>query len=146
MADTSRSQQFNMRVNDEERERLDLVADHFGVDAADALRLLLKREAEGIRAAQGDRPTRRSIVRIVFSEREVTDDVLAIRLRSNVRKTAGVARELARAGIFRTRVSTTIPNTRAALGGVTVYERRFDSVAETLEAMVKDGFAPDELF
>ena len=40
----ARTRMLTMRMNETERTRLSDVADHYGLSAADALRLLLKRE------------------------------------------------------------------------------------------------------
>lgn len=41
-----RKRQFNMRLSDEEARRLDTLADHYGINAAALVRMLLK-EKEG---------------------------------------------------------------------------------------------------
>lgn len=44
-----RAGQFNMRLSDIERERLDFVADHYGLSPAGALRMMVKHEWDKIR-------------------------------------------------------------------------------------------------
>jgi hypothetical protein len=41
----ARERQFNMRLSDDEVRRLDALADHYGVNAANLVRMLLRREA-----------------------------------------------------------------------------------------------------
>lgn len=43
-----REKLFTMRVSEEESARLELVAKHYGLNAAGALRMLIKREADAI--------------------------------------------------------------------------------------------------
>lgn len=45
-ADVARDLQFNMRLSEDEMRRLDAVAAHHGVNAANLLRMLLKHEAD----------------------------------------------------------------------------------------------------
>ena len=42
---------FNMRLSDEEGARLDKIADHYGINAAELIRMLLKREEKAVEAA-----------------------------------------------------------------------------------------------
>jgi DNA-directed RNA polymerase specialized sigma subunit len=45
-----RELQFNIRFSKEEGARLDAVAKHYGISQADAIRMLLKRELDAIKA------------------------------------------------------------------------------------------------
>lgn len=47
---TDRTQNFTLRLSDAERLELDLVAAHMRLDRSSAIRLLVRREAERIRA------------------------------------------------------------------------------------------------
>ncbi len=44
----ARDRQFNMRLSEDEMRRLDAIAAHFGINAANVLRMLLKREADAL--------------------------------------------------------------------------------------------------
>lgn len=39
---------FNMRLSDDEGARLDKIADHYGINAAELIRMLLKREEKAL--------------------------------------------------------------------------------------------------
>jgi hypothetical protein len=43
-----RERMFTMRLSEQESLRLDQVADHYGLNAANLIRMLLKREADGV--------------------------------------------------------------------------------------------------
>ena len=43
-----REKLFTIRMNDEETERMEMLARHFGLSAAGVVRMLLKREADAI--------------------------------------------------------------------------------------------------
>jgi hypothetical protein len=144
--DDPKTTQINVKFDDNEYAQMKLVAQHYGVTEPAAVRMLVKREAEGIQTANGYRPTRRSIVQIVFSEDDVTDDVLAIRLRANANKTRNVAAHLANQGILTRRSNRKGITSPKVIGPVAVYERKFQSIAETLDAMVKAGISPDDQF
>ena len=45
-----REKQLNIRLSEEEAERMELVAAHYGLNGAGVVRMLLKREADAIRA------------------------------------------------------------------------------------------------
>jgi predicted DNA-binding protein len=47
---TMREKQLNIRLSDEESERLEFVAQHHGLNGANLFRMLLKREADVIKA------------------------------------------------------------------------------------------------
>ncbi len=47
-ADMARDRQFNMRLSADEAHRLDALAGHYGLNAANLLRMLLKKEADAI--------------------------------------------------------------------------------------------------
>jgi hypothetical protein len=49
---------FTIRFSEEEFARLDLVAKHYGLTAAGALRMLLKREQDSIRGAARRTPSK----------------------------------------------------------------------------------------
>jgi predicted DNA-binding protein len=57
---TMRERQLNVRLSEEESERLETVASHYGLNAAAIIRMLVKREYDAIKAAsRGDlAPTR----------------------------------------------------------------------------------------
>jgi hypothetical protein len=46
--DLVRAKTFNIRFSEEELSRLDLVAEHYALTAAGVIRMLVKREADGI--------------------------------------------------------------------------------------------------
>lgn len=46
-----RQRMFNMRLSNEEGARLDKIADHYGINAAELIRMLLKREENVLSAA-----------------------------------------------------------------------------------------------
>jgi hypothetical protein len=48
-AETMRERLFTMRMSGEEAERLDLVAAHYGLNAASLIRMLLKREETALK-------------------------------------------------------------------------------------------------
>jgi predicted DNA binding CopG/RHH family protein len=45
---TTRDRQLNLRLNEEEFKRLEQVAKHYGIGEQEALRFLLKREADKV--------------------------------------------------------------------------------------------------
>ncbi|MBN1607488.1 MAG: hypothetical protein JW940_12695 [Polyangiaceae bacterium] len=47
-----RERLFTMRMSTEESERLDRLAEHFGLNGAGVIRMLLKREDDSVRAVQ----------------------------------------------------------------------------------------------
>ncbi len=47
----ARDRLFNMRLSEEEAGRLERIAAHYGLNAAGAIRMLLKREDDALRAA-----------------------------------------------------------------------------------------------
>lgn len=58
-ADLVRERLFTMRMSDEESARLDFIAKHYGLNAANAIRMVLKKEEARIRdelAARGIAP------------------------------------------------------------------------------------------
>lgn len=48
--EVARDRLFNMRLSEEESARLDRIAAHYGLNAAGAIRMLLKREDDAIAA------------------------------------------------------------------------------------------------
>jgi predicted DNA-binding protein len=48
MSSEKRTEQFTMRLNDEEHERLHRLAAHNGINAAQLIRVLLKREEDAV--------------------------------------------------------------------------------------------------
>lgn len=60
--DTMREKQLNLRVSAEELARLELVAEHYGLNIAATIRMLAKREADRIAAdaAPAPRTTKKS--------------------------------------------------------------------------------------
>jgi hypothetical protein len=55
-----RERQLNVRLSEEESERLETVASHYGLNAAAIIRMLLKREYDAIKAAGGSLAPSRS--------------------------------------------------------------------------------------
>ncbi len=54
----ARDRQFNMRLSEDELRRLDAIATHYGINAANVLRMLIKREADALGiAAEPPKPT-----------------------------------------------------------------------------------------
>lgn len=54
---------FNMRLSDEEGARLDKLASHYGINAAELIRMLLKREektVDGAAPAGSNKPKRKT--------------------------------------------------------------------------------------
>lgn len=51
-----RAKTFNIRFSEEELARLDAVANHYALTAAGLIRMLVKREADAIRARTGTPP------------------------------------------------------------------------------------------
>jgi hypothetical protein len=47
----AREKLFNMRMSDEEWARLDFLAEHFNLNAAGVLRMLVKREFDAVKAS-----------------------------------------------------------------------------------------------
>lgn len=55
--DLVRAKTFNIRFSEEELARLDSVAEHYALTAAGVIRMLIKREADGIAAKAPPAPT-----------------------------------------------------------------------------------------
>ncbi len=55
-ADMARDRQFNMRLSEAEAHRLDVVAAHYGLNAANLLRMLEKKEADALGIAPAPAP------------------------------------------------------------------------------------------
>ncbi len=53
-APVAREKLFNMRMSADEWERLEFLADHYGLNAAGVVRMLTKREFDTLRAAAPD--------------------------------------------------------------------------------------------
>lgn len=51
----TKNRNFMMRLSDEERGRIDFLAEHYGVKATEAVRMLLKREETRIRDEEAER-------------------------------------------------------------------------------------------
>lgn len=88
-----REKLFTIRMSDEERERADLVAAHYGLNIAGVIRMLIKREADSLAHA----PTN-TVERLAKLEREVlgkrsASDVLSDKERK-ARTSGGAVDEL----------------------------------------------------
>lgn len=55
-ADVARDLQFNMRVSREELDRLEALAEHYGINTAAVLRMLIKRDADALGVAGNVKP------------------------------------------------------------------------------------------
>lgn len=56
-----RDRLLNLRINDEEKERLQRVADHYGLNVASTVRFLVKREDDAIVVKK--RPSKKAVER-----------------------------------------------------------------------------------
>jgi len=56
MIDDLRIRQFNVRLNDDEAERLEKLAAHYSVSAANVIRLLIKARSDELAAEEAAKP------------------------------------------------------------------------------------------